>query len=181
MFPDDGADAETIMKNAGAALFRAKRKGGGGYEFYSTDMNAEAVKRLALETDLRRAIANQEFVTYYQPVIDFTSGEVIGLEALVRWQHPKLGILAPAEFIDIAEDTGMIWHRDRFRNGPLKLGRAAPSSGLTYSHQVSARVHPERKIFRSHRQILGQALSTLKAGLEITNVDMAREPPLTCS
>ena len=87
-FLTDGADAETIMKNAGAALFRAKRKGGGGYEFYSSDMNAESVKRLALETDLRRAVANQEFVTYYQPVIDFSSGKVIGIEALVRWQHP---------------------------------------------------------------------------------------------
>jgi diguanylate cyclase (GGDEF)-like protein len=108
VFPADGPDFETIMKNAGAALQRAKRKGGDCYEFYAAEMNAEAVKRLALETDLRRAVTNEEFVTYYQPLIDFSSGKVVGSEALVRWQHPRLGLLAPAEFIDIAEDTGLI-------------------------------------------------------------------------
>jgi|GEM_PF-596984 len=108
VFPADGHDFATLMKNAGAALQRAKRKGGDCYEFYAAEMNAEAVKRLALETDLRRAVTNEEFVTYYQPLIDFSSGKVVGAEALVRWQHPELGILPPAEFIDIAEDTGLI-------------------------------------------------------------------------
>ncbi|HKO96495.1 MAG TPA: EAL domain-containing protein [Pyrinomonadaceae bacterium] len=108
VFPADGPDFANIMKNAGAALHRAKRKGGSCYEFYAAEMNAEALKRLALENDLRRAVSNQEFVTYYQPVIDFPSGKIVGSEALVRWQHPKLGLLAPAEFIDIAEDTGLI-------------------------------------------------------------------------
>ena len=108
VFPADGPDFANIMKNAGAALHRAKRKGGSCYEFYAAEMNAEALKRLALETDLRRAVSNQEFVTYYQPVIDFPSGKIVGSEALVRWQHPRLGLLAPAEFIDMAEDTGLI-------------------------------------------------------------------------
>jgi len=154
VFPDDGADAETIMKNAGAALFRAKRKGGGGYEFYSTDMNAEAVKRLALETDLRRAVANQEFITYYQPVIDFSSGEVISLEALARWQHPELGILAPAEFIDIAEDTGMILAiGDQVFASAAAQTRRWQDAGLQdlrIAINVSARQFRE-KISRSHR------------------------------
>src|SRR5207253_6588475 len=78
------------------------------YQFYTSDMNARALKRLAMETSLRRAVENEEFVLYYQPQIDFTSGRVVGAEALIRWQHPKLGLLPPAEFIPLAEDTGLI-------------------------------------------------------------------------
>ena len=177
VFPDDGADAETIMKNAGAALFRAKRKGGGGYEFYSTDMNAEAVKRLALETDLRRAVANQEFVTYYQPVIDFSSGEVIGLEAMVRWQHPELGILAPAEFIDIAEDTGMILAigDQVFATAAAQTRRwqDAGLQDLRIAINVSARQFREKNFPDRIAQILGQAhLDPQSVELEITETSI---------
>ncbi|MGZ5481015.1 MAG: putative bifunctional diguanylate cyclase/phosphodiesterase [Pyrinomonadaceae bacterium] len=177
VFPDDGANAETIMKNAGAALFRAKRKGGGGYEFYSTDMNAEAVKRLALETDLRRAVANQEFVTYYQPVIDFSSGEVISLEALVRWQHPELGILAPAEFIDIAEDTGMILGiGDQVFASAAAQTRRWQDAGLQdlrIAINVSARQFREKHFPDRIAQILGQArLDPQSVELEITETSI---------
>ncbi|MGZ9271232.1 MAG: putative bifunctional diguanylate cyclase/phosphodiesterase, partial [Candidatus Binatia bacterium] len=177
VFPDDGAEAETIMKNAGAALFRAKRKGGGGYEFYSTDMNAEAVKRLALETDLRRAVANQEFVTYYQPVIDFSSGEVISLEALVRWQHPELGILAPAEFIDIAEDTGMILAiGDQVFASAAAQTRRWQDAGLQdlrIAINVSARQFREKHFPDRIAQILGQArLDPQSVELEITETSI---------
>ena len=177
VFPDDGAEADTIMKNAGAALFRAKGKGGGGYEFYSTDMNAEAVKRLALETDLRRAVANQEFVTYYQPVIDFSSGEVIGLEALVRWQHPELGILAPAEFIDIAEDTGMILAigDQVFATAAAQTRRwqDAGLQDLRIAINVSARQFREKNFPDRIAQILGQAhLDPQSVELEITETSI---------
>ena len=177
VFPDDGADAETIMKNAGAALFRAKGKGGGGFEFYSTDMNAEAVKRLALETDLRRAIANHEFVTYYQPVIEFSSGDVIGLEALVRWQHPELGILAPAEFIDIAEDTGMILAigDQVFATAAAQTRRwqDAGLQNLRIAINVSARQFREKNFPDHIAQILGQAhLDPQSVELEITETSI---------
>ena len=177
VFPDDGADAETIMKNAGAALFRTKRKGGGGFEFYSTDMNAEAVKRLALETDLRRAVAHQEFVTYYQPVIDFSSGEVIGHEALVRWQHPELGILAPAEFIDIAEDTGMILGiGDQVFASAAAQTRRWQDAGLPdlrIAINVSARQFREREFPDRVARILGQArLDPQSVELEITETSI---------
>jgi diguanylate cyclase (GGDEF)-like protein len=108
LFPFNGKDSGTILKNAGAALYRAKKQGGNNYQFYAADMNAQAVKRLALETSLRRAIENKEFITYYQPVVNLASGEVAGLEALVRWQHPETGLLLPEHFIDLAEDTGLI-------------------------------------------------------------------------
>jgi diguanylate cyclase (GGDEF)-like protein len=107
-FPANGEDTAIILRNAGAALYRAKKQGGNNYQFYAADMNAQALKRLALESSLRRAIENQEFVTYYQPVVNLTSGEVLGTEALVRWEHPEFGILPPAKFIGLAEDTGLI-------------------------------------------------------------------------
>jgi diguanylate cyclase (GGDEF)-like protein len=177
VFPDDGTDAETIMKNAGAALFRTKRKGGGGFEFYSTDMNAEAVKRLALETDLRRAIANQEFVTYYQPVINFSSGEVIGHEALVRWQHPELGILAPAEFIDIAEDTGMILAIGdqvfAIAAAQTRHWQDAGLQDLRIAINVSARQFREKNFPDRIARILGHAhLDPQSVELEITETSI---------
>lgn len=108
LYPFNGEDSDTVLRNAGAALYRAKTLGGNNHQFYSADMNAQAVERLALENSLRRAIDNNEFITYYQPVVDLVSSEVVGMEALVRWQHPDLGVLPPAEFIGLAEDTGLI-------------------------------------------------------------------------
>ena len=108
LYPFNGEDSDTVLRNAGAALYRAKHQGGNNHQFYSADMNAQAVERLALENSLRRAIANNEFITYYQPVVDLVSSEVVGMEALVRWQHPDLGVLPPAKFIGLAEDTGLI-------------------------------------------------------------------------
>ena len=108
LFPFNGEDSNTILGNAGAALYRAKTQGGNNHQFYAADMNAQAVERLALENSLRRAIENDGFITYYQPVVDLGSEEIIGLEALVRWQHPDLGVLPPAKFIGLAEDTGLI-------------------------------------------------------------------------
>jgi len=107
-FPANGETSSTILINAVAALYRAKKRGGNNYQFYAADMNAMALKRLALETSMRRAIENEEFVTYYQPVVNLVTGEVVGSEALVRWQHPELGLLLPARFIALAEDTGLI-------------------------------------------------------------------------
>jgi diguanylate cyclase (GGDEF)-like protein len=108
IFPDDGKDAETILKNGGAALYQAKKLGGSSYRFYTADLYARALKRLALETSLRGAIEKEELILYYQPQVDYATGLVVGAEALVRWQHPTLGLLPPSEFIPLAEDTGLI-------------------------------------------------------------------------
>jgi len=108
LFPFDGEDSQTLMKNAGAALYRAKTSGGNNYQFYTADMYAMASKRLALETSLRRAIENDEFLVYYQPRVSVDSLQITGVEALVRWQHPQLGLVSPAEFIGLAEETGLI-------------------------------------------------------------------------
>ena len=108
LFPFDGQDYETLLKNAGAALYKAKKSGGANYQFYTADMNELATRRLALETSLRRAIQNEEFLLHYQPQVSVDSLAITGVEALVRWQHPQLGLVSPAEFIPLAEDTGLI-------------------------------------------------------------------------
>lgn len=108
LFPLDGDDSHTLLKNAGAALYKAKRSGGANYQFYTADMHELAASRLALETNLRRAIQNEEFLVHYQPRVAVDSLAITGVEALVRWQHPQLGLFPPSKFIPLAEDTGLI-------------------------------------------------------------------------
>jgi len=108
LFPHDADDAQTLLKNAGAALYKAKRSGGANYQFYTADMHSLASRRLALETKLRRALQNEEFLIHYQPRVSVDSLAITGVEALVRWLDPQLGLVPPAEFIPLAEDTGLI-------------------------------------------------------------------------
>ena len=108
LFPVDGEDAQTHLKNAGAALYKAKKSGGANYQFFTADLHELATRRLALETNLRRAIQNEEFLLHYQPRVTVDSLAITGVEALVRWQHPHLGLISPLEFIPLAEDTGLI-------------------------------------------------------------------------
>ena len=108
LFPSDGKESQSLLKNAGSALYRAKRSGGDNYQFYTGDMNSRAAKQFALETSLRRAIENEELVLHYQPRFAADSLKITGVEALVRWQHPQLGLLSPIEFIPMAEDNGLI-------------------------------------------------------------------------
>ncbi len=107
-FPDDGRDAQTLMKNADIAMYRAKNKGKNNYQFYASEMNVHTIERLAFEVRLRRALERREFVVYYQPKVSVASGQIVGAEALVRWNHPERGILLPGEFIALAEEAGLI-------------------------------------------------------------------------
>jgi diguanylate cyclase (GGDEF)-like protein/PAS domain S-box-containing protein len=108
VFPEDGRDAETLIRNSDAAMYHAKEMGRANYQFFTAEMNQAASRRLALESDLRRALGKDELRVYYQPVVNARTGQVSGHEALVRWHHPERGIVAPAEFIQLAEETGMI-------------------------------------------------------------------------
>ena len=107
LYPDDGSDAETLVKNADTAMYRAKEQGRDNYQLYTPAMNATALERLALESSLRKALAQDELVLYYQPIFDRT-GRAHGVEALLRWRHPELGLILPSEFIPLAEITGVI-------------------------------------------------------------------------
>ncbi|HET7433366.1 MAG TPA: EAL domain-containing protein [Thermoanaerobaculia bacterium] len=108
IFPNDGADPETLVRNADTAMYRAKEQGRDNYQLYAPAMNARALERLALENLLRKAIAQKELVLYYQPIIDAHTRVMTGVEALIRWRHPELGLLLPAHFISVAEISGLI-------------------------------------------------------------------------
>lgn len=108
VFPTDGRDVDTLLKNADLAMYQAKEQGRNTYEYFSRDMNLKAVERLALEASMRRGLERREFALHYQPQYDLRSGKIVGVEALVRWNHPELGLLSPLKFITLAEETGLI-------------------------------------------------------------------------
>ena len=108
VFPDDGRDAETLIRNADAAMYHAKEMGRANYQFFTEQMNLAASRRLALESDLRRALGRDQLRVHYQPIVEAKSGQVVAHEALVRWQNPHRGLVGPAEFIQVAEETGLI-------------------------------------------------------------------------
>jgi diguanylate cyclase (GGDEF)-like protein len=106
-FPEDGSDPDDLIKKAEIAMYHAKEHGGDQYQVYAPTMDANALERLALENDLRKALVHGELVLYYQPVLDARTGVIEGVEALLRWQHPERGLMGPAEFLWLAEVTGM--------------------------------------------------------------------------
>lgn len=138
LYPDDGKSAEELLKNSDTAMYKAKEQGRNRYQFYTDDMTKQALHRIEMEANLRRAIFKSEFEVYYQPQIDGRDNSLIGMEALIRWIDPLKGMISPAEFIPLAEDTGMIveiddwvmksvmfqtalWHKDALHVGLISL------------------------------------------------------------
>jgi diguanylate cyclase (GGDEF)-like protein/PAS domain S-box-containing protein len=108
LYPNDGKDSQTLMKSADVAMYYAKEKGRNNYQFFSEEMNARAQERLSVENYLRLALRRNELTLHYQPRMRIGDGELVGVEALIRWQHPRRGLLEPGKFIDVAEDSGLI-------------------------------------------------------------------------
>lgn len=138
VFPRDGDNARVLMSNVYAAMFQAKQRGGNQVEYYQREINEKTPYLLELESDLHRALKNKEFLVYYQPLVDLVDGHVFGMEALIRWNHPKRGMIQPTDFIPLAEETGLIlpmgawvleeacrktkeWNEENFKSLPIKV------------------------------------------------------------
>lgn len=114
IYPDDGEDAQSLLKYADSAMYKAKNEGRNNYQYYSSDMTELAFERVVMQTALKEGIKNEEFHVYYQAQVNGLTNKLIGMEALVRWQHPTMGLVSPAKFIPLAESTGLIVELDRY-------------------------------------------------------------------
>ena len=114
IYPDDGQDIQSLLKFSDSAMYKAKDEGRNTYQYYSSNMTEQAFERVVMETAMRAGIKNEEFVVYYQPQVNGKTNKLIGMEALVRWKHPTMGIVSPAKFIPLAESTGLIVELDRY-------------------------------------------------------------------
>jgi len=156
MFPSDGVDSETLLKNADIAMYRAKANGRNNFQFYTPAMNERALERMELEYSLRQAVDRDEFVLHYQPQVDVSTGRIIGMEALLRWKHPTLGMLMPSEFIPLAEETGLIvpigeWVlRSACAQGRQWLDQGLPEVGIAvnFSARQFQRQSPVKMVTR---------------------------------
>jgi len=114
LYPQDDTDAHNLVKYADAAMYKAKEEGRNNFQFYAAEMTVLAYERVVMEASLRQALSKEEFILYYQPQVDANSGKMTGMEALIRWQHPTMGLITPEKFISLAEETGLIVEIDRW-------------------------------------------------------------------
>ncbi|QGU95647.1 EAL domain-containing protein [Clostridium bovifaecis] len=176
VYPNDGSDIETLLKNADAAMYHAKSLGKNNYQLFSTELNAKLVEKMELEKTLRFALLNRkekEFMVYYQPQVDAKTGELVGMEALVRWTHPKRGFISPNQFIPIAEETGLINEIDEFViKATCKQLRQWQYQGyklVPVSVNISANQFKQQNIFNKIKAILDETeISPKWLHIEIT-------------
>jgi len=181
VFPFDGKDSETLTKNADAAMYRAKKMGRNNYQIFTPSMEQEVFEQLSMGNNLRRALDIGEFEVHYQPQIDISNGNIVGTEALLRWNHPKFGIIPPSKFIKWAEDTGLIvpigeWVlRDACRQN--KHWQNDGHKVLRVAVNLSARQFKQENLVDMIERVLKEtALSPLSLELELTESVLMEDP-----
>ncbi|HEV7515109.1 MAG TPA: EAL domain-containing protein, partial [Thermoanaerobaculia bacterium] len=172
-FPGDGRDPEELLKKADVAMYRAKEIGGDSYQLYASSMDTHALERLSLENDLRKALANEEFVLHYQPILNARTGDISGVEALLRWNHPIRGLMLPGEFLWLAEITGIsdlvdLWVL-RTACAQVSSWQAEYSLPIRVAVNLSARPFQQPDLIaRIERVLLETGLAASALELEIT-------------
>ena len=173
LYPQDGPDVDTLLKNADTAMYRAKEHGRSNFQFYTSEMNERVNERLALENALRRALDRQEFLLHYQQKVDLGSRAIVGAEALVRWMHPEWGLVRPARFISLAEETGLIVPLGEWvLRESCRQARAWLDEGLepgVVSVNLSARQFRQQDLVRMVSRILEETrLDPARLEMELT-------------
>jgi diguanylate cyclase (GGDEF)-like protein len=181
VYPTDGRDTPTLLKSAGVAMKRAKENRRGDYEFYTSGDTSHALKQLLLETQMRPSLDRGEFVVEYQPQVDVKTFQLVGMEALVRWNHPALGMLQPSDFIQLAEDTGMITQIGdwvlRVAFAQNKLWLDSGFSPMRLAVNVSARQFQQAAFTGTVRDLLKETdLDPALLELELTEASIMKEP-----
>ena len=184
VYPTDGQNAETLIKNADTAMYQAKEKGRNNYQFFKSDMNVRAVERQVIETHLRHALARHEFVLHYQPKINLASGAITGAEALLRWMHPEWGMVLPERFVGIAEDCGLIVPIGRWvvREACMQAKRWQDTRGkpISVAVNISALEFRRKDFVDAVRVILNETgLEPACLQLEITESVLMRDAEMS--
>jgi len=183
IYPRDAADAQTLLKYADTALYKAKAAGRNTYRFFSPEMDLQAHQQLRLENDLRRALERDEFELHYQPQFDLATGQVLGAEALLRWRHPLRGLVPPNDFIPLAEDTGLIlpigvWVlNEACRQARQWLDRLGPAQPFRMAVNLSARqLQRAGLVDQVSEALVNSGLPPEALELEITESSIMEDP-----
>jgi diguanylate cyclase (GGDEF)-like protein len=170
VYPMDGEDAETLIKNADTAMYHAKENGRNNFQYFTAEMNVKVVARQSLEASLRRALEREEFLLHYQPKVNLNTGEITSVEALIRWQHPDRGLVSPAEFVPIAEDSGLILPIGRWvLREACRQARAWQDAGLP---PIPTAVNVSYAEFRKPSFVEGVQTTLKETGLEARYLEL---------
>jgi len=182
VYPEDGRDAETLIRNADAAMYHAKETGRAGYQFFTAEMNVTASRRVALESELRRAVQDEALRVFYQPVVDARTGATVSYEALLRWQHPARGLVPPLEFLQLAEDTGLILRIGDWvlREACRRVARMDAAHALPVSVNLSAREFADPKLAELVARALADAgVSPKLLALEVSEATVMQHADIS--